>query len=159
MITLRLANPPDAVLIAALVNRAYEVERFFVQGDRTSADEVRMLRGKGAFIVAVDADDALLGCVYVEVSGPGGRFGMLAVEPRAHGRGIGHRLIDAAETRAREAGAETMTIEVVNLRTDLFPLYETLGYVRSGTAPYVHRPVIQPCHFILMTKRLEGRPS
>jgi len=153
-VSLRLAGPPDAAAIARLVNRAYEVERFFVQGDRTSPDDVRTLLGRGVFILAMNEQDSLQGCVHVHVSGAGGRFGMLAVEPGAWGQGIGRRLIDAAEARAREGGAEMMTIEVVNLRTDLFPLYEKLGYQRAGTAPYVHRPVIQPCHFVVMTKQL-----
>ncbi len=34
--------------------------------------------------------------------------------------------------------------------------YERLGYVATATAPYEHRPLLQPCHFILMTKPLDS---
>ena len=47
-----------------------------------------------------------------------------------------------------------MEILVVNLRDDLFPRYERLGYVAVGQAPYVHRPTTRPCHFIRMAKTL-----
>ncbi len=79
---------------------------------------------------------------------------MLAVHPRVQGQGVGHRLIAAAEARVREAGARRMDIKVVNLRTDLLPLYQRLGYLATGTEPYTHRSVLRPCHFILMTKLL-----
>jgi hypothetical protein len=52
-----------------------------------------------------------------------------------------------------------MTIKVVNLRTDLLLRYERLGYAATGTEPYVHRPVLQPCHFVLMEKPLAQAPA
>jgi GNAT superfamily N-acetyltransferase len=81
---------------------------------------------------------------------------MLAVRPDAQGRGLGGRLIAEAEARAARAGASVMDIKVVNLRTDLLPRYTRMGYVATGTEPYDHRPVLQPCHFILMEKGLRG---
>jgi GNAT superfamily N-acetyltransferase len=81
---------------------------------------------------------------------------MLAVRPDAQGRGLGGRLIAEAEAWAARAGASVMDIKVVNLRTDLLPRYARMGYVATGTEPYEHRPVLQPCHFILMEKGLRG---
>jgi GNAT superfamily N-acetyltransferase len=152
---LRAAEDPDAVDIAALINRAYEVERFFVSGDRTNADEIRRLTTAGTFLVLHDEGGDLLATVYTTVRDGRGYFGMLAVAPEAQGRGLGRRLIAEAERRARLAGARWMDISVVNLREDLLRFYERLGYRPTGTAPYVHRPVIQPCHFVTMSRRLD----
>jgi GNAT superfamily N-acetyltransferase len=153
--TIRPARLDEAAAIARLVNLAYEVERFFVLGDRTSAEGVRTLMGRGTFLAALGPDEGLLGCLYLETAGERAEFGMLAVDPPAQGRGWGPRLVDAAEARAREAGCLAMEIRVVNLREDLFPRYRRLGYVETGvTEPYEHRPVIRACHFVVMRKPL-----
>jgi GNAT superfamily N-acetyltransferase len=149
------ADHEDAGEIARLVNLAYEVERFFVLGDRTSPDRVRAAMDMGAFLVVRNDSHDIIGCVYVETRDRRGTFGMLAVDPRAQGRGWGGQLIDAAEERARDAGCDTMEIQVVNLREELFPRYWKLGYVAVGTRPYEHRPTIQDCHFVVMTKTLK----
>jgi GNAT superfamily N-acetyltransferase len=155
-VTVRIAVPDDAAAVAALVNRAYQVEAFFVAGDRTNAKEVRQLMEQGR-ILAVDCDpphEGIVGCVFTSVNGGRGYFGMLAVAPEAQGRGLGRALIEACESAARDAGCHVMAIKVVNLRTDLIQRYERLGYVATGTEPYVHRPVLQACHFVNMEKPL-----
>jgi predicted N-acetyltransferase YhbS len=155
--TIRPAVPPEAPAIARLVNQAYEVERFFVLGDRTSAEDVVTHMRTGVFFVASEGAEPI-GSVYVETRGDGGSFGMLAVDPLRQGAGVGGRLIEAAEQHVRGAGGRFMDIHVVNLRTDLLPRYRRLGYVETGTAPYVHRPTVQACHFVLMRKALQGTP-
>ena len=65
---LRVAHPEDADAIARLVNQAFQVERFFIEGDRTNPGAVRELLGKGKFLVAEQAG-ALAGCVYLEPRG------------------------------------------------------------------------------------------
>ena len=145
--------------IADLVNRAYQVEAFFVEGDRTTADEVRHLMDQGRFL-AVDRGDpptGILAAIFTSIEGGRGYFGLLAVEPEAQRRGLGGRLIRAAEADAARSGCSVMTIKVVNLRTDLLRRYQRLGYVIVGTEPYVTRPVIQPCHFVNMEKVLGER--
>lgn len=154
--TVRTALPADAESIAALVNRAYEVEAFFVAGDRTDAGEVRRLMNEGRFLV-IDRDEppaGIAGCVFTSVEGDRGYFGMLAVAPEAQRRGLGRVMIETCESAARGAGCRVMTIKVVSLRADLLRRYERLGYLVTGTEPYVHRPVIQPCHFVDMEKPL-----
>jgi GNAT superfamily N-acetyltransferase len=152
--TIRRAIADEADALASLVNQAYEVERFFVEGDRTSRADVleRMLTGE--FLVAVQDDARLVGCVHVEVDGDRGAFGMLAVDPGAQRQGWGRQLVEAAEDHARAAGCRTMEIRVVNLRDDLLPRYRRLGYVDVGEERYVHRPTTRPVHFIVMRKAL-----
>jgi GNAT superfamily N-acetyltransferase len=152
-ITLRRGVEQDAAAIARIVNEAYEVERFFVLGDRTTPDDVAAHMRRGVFLVA-DVNRRLVGSVYVEIDGDRGSFGMLAVDPSRQRAGLGGRLIDSAEDHIRHAGGRWVEIQVVNLRADLLPRYRRLGFVDVGTAPYVHRPTIQDVHFILMRKTL-----
>jgi len=156
---LRTARPADVGAVTAIINAAYQVERFFIDGDRTSEDEVRRYMAKGAFLVA-EEDGRPAGCVYVEQRGDRGYFGLLAVDPAQHGKGLGRTLVEAAEERLRRAGCIAMDISVVDLRTELPPFYRRLGYVETGTAPFPDpEKATRPCHFILMSKPLNGHPS
>ena len=152
-ITIRHAGAADAEAVARIVNQAYEVERFFVLGDRTSSQDVLAHVRRGILLVATEGEETV-GCVHAEIHGDRGSFGMLAVDPARQGAGLGRQLIVAAERHIRDAGGRSIDIRVVNLRHDLLPWYRRLGYVDVGTEPYVHRPTIQPCHFVLMRKEL-----
>lgn len=156
-VSLRPAVPDDAEDIARLINAAYQVERFFVDGDRTSPDEVRSLLGGGAFLLASDGTGTPAGCVYVQVRGPRGYFGLLAVDPGHQGQGIGRKLVAAAEDHCRAAGCTVMDLQVVDVRAELPPLYRSLGYTESGTAPFTS-PSKVPCRFVLMSKALRPGP-
>jgi ribosomal protein S18 acetylase RimI-like enzyme len=154
-ISVRRARPADAGALADLVNRAYEVEGFFVDGQRTSADEIgRMLStGAGEFIVLEDSRARLVASVYVEARGDaGGYFGMLSVDPDCQGMGLGTRLVRIAEAMCEAMGKTSVRLKIVNLREELGRWYRSLGYREVGTSPYTHRPVKQPCHFVEMQR-------
>ncbi|HVQ42741.1 MAG TPA: GNAT family N-acetyltransferase [Vicinamibacterales bacterium] len=149
-----VAAPDDIPDLVRVINAAYEVEKFFVSGDRTAEDTVRRLMSKGAFLVTRDYG-RLAGCVYVELRGARAYFGMLSVEPARQGSGLGRRLVDEAEQYARDHGCEAMDIRVVNLRSELLPFYRKLGYVERATEPVDDPRALQPFHFILMSKALD----
>jgi GNAT superfamily N-acetyltransferase len=150
----REATADDIATIVRLINGAFAVERFFVDQDRIDAAEVSRLLGVGRFLI-LDQARAPVGCVYVELRGARGYFGLLAVEPGRQGGGIGRRLVAAAEETCRAAGCSALDIQVVNLRTELPPIYRRLGYAECGTRPFpASLPTKLPCHFVLMTKPL-----
>ena len=154
MISLRTASETDAEAIARLVNTAFLVEQFFIERDRTNPATVRSLMQKGKFLLAEDALD-LVGCVYWEVRGERGYFGMLSIDPSRQRSGVGHRLVDAVEKYFRDAGCKFSDLKIVNVRSDLHNLYHRWGYVDSGTAPYDDpTPTKIPVHFIDMSKPL-----
>jgi predicted N-acetyltransferase YhbS len=93
---MRIAQTADAPAISRLVNEAFGSERFFIDADRTSPEKVAALLQQGIFLLFFE-DSAMTGAVYVEIRGERGYFGLLAVDPRRHGGGIGSRLIAAAE--------------------------------------------------------------
>ena len=148
----------DAPALAQLVNRAYAIEAFFVDGDRTDAAEIAQMMTAGTFLVLDHADGGLAAAVYVTVTGEQGYFGMLAVGPGLQGQGIGKRMVRIAEALAESAGCTRMTMKIVNLREELGRWYRSLGYRETGTTPYVvHRPVKRSCHFVDMARPL-GAP-
>jgi GNAT superfamily N-acetyltransferase len=82
-------------------------------------------------------------------------FGLLSVDPSQQRQGIGRGLVNDAERRAREARCEFMDILAVNVRPELPPIYQGMGYVASGTAPFpANVPTKVPCHFLRMSKDL-----
>ena len=154
MTIIRHATAEDLETLLRIINEAYLVERFFVDGDRIAPDVLTRLLGKGTFLIGED-DGRAQACVYVELRGERGYFGLLAVDPAAQHGGWGRRMIAAAEAFCRDAGCVALDINVVNLRTELPPFYTKLGYVETGTAPFTDPRATKPCHLIVMTKKLE----
>jgi GNAT superfamily N-acetyltransferase len=151
---LRFASDGDAQAIAALVNAAFKVERFFIDGDRISPETVRQMLRTGKFLLAEEGS-ALIACVYVELRGQRGYFGLLAVDPARQGAGLGRKMVAEAEDYARAAGCAFMDLLIVNLRAELPPFYRRLGYVETGSEPFpADASPRQPCHFVKMSKPL-----
>jgi N-acetylglutamate synthase-like GNAT family acetyltransferase len=152
----RRAQPADAAVLAELVNSAYAIEGFFVDGQRTNAEEIARMMRQGTFLVLERGgeDLALAAAVYVEASPEGGYFGMLSVAPTLQGMGLGTRLVRIAEAMCEAMGASTVRLRIVNLREELGRWYRSLGYEEIGTAPYDHRDVKKPCHFVEMQRSI-----
>jgi GNAT superfamily N-acetyltransferase len=151
---IRIGEPGDIAALTCVINAAFSVERFFIEGDRIQADTVGKLMGTGQFLIAQD-DDGLAACVYVEPRGERAYLGLLSVDPSRQRSGLGSRLVAAAEDHARGRGIHHMDLRIVNLRTELPEFYERRGYVATGTSPL--SPDVQtkqPCHFINMSKAL-----
>jgi GNAT superfamily N-acetyltransferase len=151
-ISVRSATATDAPALAALVNRAYAIEQSFVEGDRTNASEIERLLDRGTFVVLEHAG-GLAAAVFVS-SVERGYFGMLSVLPEAQGHGLGTRLVRIAEAMCESVGCLEVNLKIINLREELGRWYRSLGYHEVGTAPYDHRAVKQPCHFVEMRKTL-----
>jgi GNAT superfamily N-acetyltransferase len=82
-------------------------------------------------------------------------FGPFAVAPRCKGQGLGRALLDEVERLSRLRGISEIEIRVVNHRSDLFPMYEKLGYDYCGESPYPKPEILtRPSHFLVMRKKL-----
>lgn len=154
----RYAIEADIHEIARIINAAFRVEDFFVNGDRTSYADIsaRMADPRIRFLV-VDADEpgTLAAAVVVDVHDSRGHFAMLSVDPPLQGRGLARILMKAIEDHCREAGCETVEIEVVNLREELPAFYDAMGYTPSDTAPFPDKSKLsRDAHMVRMTKRL-----
>lgn len=147
--SVRRATVADADALADLVNAAYAIEAWFVDGDRTNAAEIAELVAKGTFVV-LEHGARLGAAVYVER----GYFGMLSVHPELQGMGLGTRLVRIAEALCEAFGSREVNLKIINLREELARWYRSLGYREVGTAPYDHRSVKHACHFVEMRKQL-----
>jgi ribosomal protein S18 acetylase RimI-like enzyme len=138
-ISIREAMPHDweralGVLHAVYVGEAYSTwER--VQETMTRAK----LEDEGAFLVAVDEADSILGATILlamvsplqQIAGAGEReFRMLAVAPEARGRGAGEALVKACIARAQAAGARGLVLWTQPSMTAAHRLYERTGFLR-----------------------------
>lgn len=151
---LRLAPETDVQALARLINSAFQVERPFIEGDRTNSEGIRTYMEKGKFLLAEDSA-GLAGCVYLELRGNRGYLGLLGVDPTRQGTGLGRKLMDAGEDYFREKGCVAVDLRVISPRATLLPFYRHLGYTETGTAPFP--PEVQtkvPCHYIYMSKTL-----
>jgi len=151
---IRIAAPEDATAVTLLINLAFQVEKFFIDGDRITLDQVRALMAKGEFLL-LDSGAGLAGCVYVEKREEHAYLGLLSVDPAVQGSGAGSRLMTAAEERARSLGCRCMDLNIVNLRDELPAFYSRRGYSHVGDAPFPpDAPTKLPCHFLKMSKTL-----
>jgi len=156
-VLLRTASLADAEAITGLINEAFQVERFFLDGDRIRLEEVRARFETGSFVVAEDGD-GLAGSVYVELRGERAYLGLLSIAPARQRAGLGTLLTSAAEDFCRANGCRFVDLLIVNLRKELPGYYRRLGYLDAGAAPFPHEvQPKQPCHFVKMSKPLEPR--
>lgn len=155
-LSLRTAVPADIPAMVPVINAAYAIETF-IHGSRTDEDGVRQMMTKGQFLLTEDSAGQIAACVYAEVTGERGYFGVLAVNPSQQGRGLGRIMIQAAEDYCRRRGCKCMEISVLSMRTELLPFYHKLGYAESRIEEFhSSRPLKDgvQCHCIIMSKQL-----
>jgi DNA-binding transcriptional MerR regulator len=153
--SVRRASGSDVPAITRLINRAYQVEAFFVDGDRISEGEVAALAAAEQLVVLDGATGGLAAAIHIDPTGERGYFGLLSVDPAFQGLGLGKRMIAVAEALCEAMGCRRMSLRVVNVREELPPFYRRLGYRETGaTSPFDDPRVKRPCHFVEMEKAL-----
>jgi len=150
---IRPAKTDDAPEIARIINAAFEVEREFRQGARTSPEEIARLLERDVFLVAEEAG-RLVGAVHTSIDGATGYFGMLSVDPALQRGGVGRALLAAAEDHCRKAGCTRMTMSTGEDRTELIPYYERVGYRVTSIEPSTSRAFKRPIRIVKMAKDL-----
>jgi len=153
-VSIRAAVSGDIPALVRLINAAFIVEQFVINGDRINAEETQAFMNSGSFLVAEDSA-GFGGCVYLEIRNGRGYLGLLAVAPPRQGTGLGGKLVTAAEDYFRAKGCCAVDLRVISPRTPLPPFYRRLGYAEIGTAPF--SPSLKtkmPGHYIIMSKSL-----
>ncbi|MCA6123673.1 MarR family transcriptional regulator [Bradyrhizobium sp. WSM 1704] len=120
-----------------------ELARRFKQGFDVKLsrdpDAKDMVRPRGSFIVAM-SDGLPVGCVGLKGSGSElAEIKRLWVAPSARGLGLGRRLIDAAESAARELGIAVLRLDTNSALAEAGQLYRKSGWTeipRFNDDPY-----------------------
>ena len=152
---LRIAGNSDAERLTDLINAAFrKAESFIIDRDRVDLEVVQSLFAKGEFLVA-DDEDALAGCVYLELRGERAYLGLLSVDPTRQKAGVGSMLMREAELHCARAGCRFVDLRIIDLRKDNQAFYKRRGYVETGTEPFPSELDAKlPCHFVNMSKPL-----
>ncbi|MGH8135323.1 MAG: GNAT family N-acetyltransferase [Steroidobacteraceae bacterium] len=170
-LSFRKAVSAEADAIVALVNSAYRgesskqgwtTEADLLDGTRTNkADIENLIAQRGSMILLCIEDSEIIGCAHLEFAATECRLGMLVVKPGLQSRGIGKRLMQAAEDVASETrGVRTITMSVISIRHELIAFYERRSYRRTGRkTPFVADdthgyPKLQPIEFEILEKDL-----
>lgn len=139
------AEPNDAEQLADLINSAYRgdtsrqgwtTEADLLDGKRTDAADIgNLLAQPDSIFLLCRGEGELLGVVHLQKVGQDVQIGMLTVKPTKQDRGIGKRLLQAAEDQAcRRWAVRRATLAVIPCRTELIAFYERRGYRCSGAS-------------------------
>ena len=102
-------------------------------------------------------NNMLQGCVYLEKKENNMYLGMLTVSPLEQAKGIGKKLLVAAEKYAGDQKCVAINMTVISARHELINWYQKNGYYKTGeTRPFVSDTKFgiakQPLEFIVMQK-------
>jgi ribosomal protein S18 acetylase RimI-like enzyme len=156
--TVRLARAAEIAGAGALTAEAYLADRLLDEDDEYEAqlrDAARRAREAMLLVATVPCEDsdgsetvvgtvtlAPYGTDYAEVAEPGElEVRMLAVAPRARGRGIAEALMRAALGFAVASGARRVVLSTLDSMVTAHRLYARLGFVREPARDWGHEYV------------------
>ena len=139
-VSIREAMPHDWEPALGVLHAVYAGEAYSTWERVQEAMTRAKLDREGAFLVAVDEADSILGATILlatgsplhQVARAGEReFRMLAVAPEARGRGAGEALVQACIARAQATGARGLVLWTQPSMTAAHRLYERIGFLRA----------------------------
>ena len=133
-VRLRRARTADLAALLALERRAF-------RGDRLSARQFRHhLRNPSAWFAVAEIEGQLGGnaLLFFRRGSRVARLYSIVVAASARGRGVGARLLAAAEAAARQRGCGELRLEVRRDNAAAIRLYEGAGYRRVAELPHYY---------------------
>ncbi|MEI6946315.1 GNAT family N-acetyltransferase [Paraflavisolibacter sp. H34] len=162
------ATLDDVPQLVQLVNSAYRgetakqgwtTEADLLDGIRTDEEALAQLVATPGSVILKSAGAAgeLTGCVFLKKQQEQLYLGMLTVQPKLQAKGIGKKLLAAAEAHGRVEGCRRIAITVISVRHELIRWYERHGFRKTGeTEPFPSDPRFgiprQPLEFVVMEK-------
>jgi ribosomal protein S18 acetylase RimI-like enzyme len=128
---LRRANDADLPAIMSLQHAAYDGNRALlgVEPLPLQAEYAAILKGHEVWLA--EGLDGLDGVLILKAEPDHLLIWSVAVAPSLHGRGLGNRLLVAAEIRARELGRNCVRLYTGEPLTGNIAWYERHGFVRE----------------------------
>ncbi len=136
------ATLEDIAALNILVNLAYRgdssrqgwtTEADLLDGTRTDENSIReIIEMPSSVILKYVEDGKILGCVRLDKHNDKLYLGMLTVEPSLQAKGLGKKLLMAAEEEARKQNCKTIDMTVISVRSELIAWYHRHGYRDTG---------------------------
>lgn len=166
-----IAEEKDISSLVALMDSAYRGEGakqgwtsesdLFIGNKRTDeATVANLIKKPGAvFLKYLNEEGTLEGCVFLHEKDTRLYLGMFSVSPLAQGKGIGKKLLAAAEDYAKKNDDTSIYMTVITVREKLIAWYERNGYQKTGKVlpfPVDERFGIptQPLEMLVLEKHL-----
>ncbi|ANE50103.1 GNAT family N-acetyltransferase [Flavisolibacter tropicus] len=138
------ATTDDIPNLVRLVNSAYRGdsakkgwthEADLISGtERIDVASIKQMLKKPSSVILKCTDDTntIVGCVYLDKQADKLYLGMLTVSPDIQARGIGKRLLQAADEYAQQNQLHHIIMTVINVRKELIDWYNRNGYTDTG---------------------------
>lgn len=142
--SISIANANDILPLVVLMDSAYRGESakqgwtsesdLFIGNKRTDEETVTRLLNKpgNVFLKYLDEEERMEGCVLLSKKESRLYLGMFSVSPAAQGKGIGKKLLTAADDHARKQGCTSIFMTVITVRQELIAWYERNGYQKTN---------------------------
>src|SRR5260221_374073 len=134
-----LADVPE---LNKLVNSAYRgdssrkgwtTEAELLDGTRTDENAIRdFFAESGSTILKFVDEGKIIGCVRLLKHGTQLYLGMFDVDPTVQKKGVGKKILIAAEEETRKQNCQSIDMTVISERTELIDWYKRNGYVEVG---------------------------
>ena len=134
-IALRYYAAADADFVRALADEAFSE---YDGGGRSSGVHAVAMASAAHTIVA-ERSSRPLGFVTIEAGEGGAHIGAIAVVRSERGRGVGARLLRAAEGLARKLGARSVTLETGEANLAALDMFVRAGYRIERRIPRYYR--------------------
>lgn len=123
---IRAAGPADVAAVKAVTDAAYHhyIERIGRRPQPMESDHAANVAAGRVFVTG----DPVVGLVVVEAYEDHLFLDNIAVRPDAHGRGIGRRLLEFVDTRARALGLPEVRLYTNALMWENQKIYPRFGY-------------------------------
>ncbi|HCW08378.1 MAG TPA: GNAT family N-acetyltransferase [Cytophagales bacterium] len=167
------ATIADVPELNRLVNSAYRgdssrqgwtTEADLLDGTRTDEEAIReFFNEPKSIILKFVEDEKIVGCVRLVQHDNSIYLGMFAVDPTLQNKGIGKKILIAAEEEAKKQNCNAIDMTVISVRKELIDWYKRNGYVEVGEK----KPMVfdnpsggipkQELYFITLVKNLNSK--
>lgn len=104
--------------------------------------DIEALRAPDVSFLVARIDGVALACGAVRIIEPGvGEIKRMYASPRARGRGLGRRILEALEAQARKLGLKELKLETGDRQPEALGLYRAAGFVSCGPFGGYHQGV------------------
>lgn len=142
--SIETAQPKDISALVSLMDSAYRGEGskqgwtseadLFIGNKRTNEETVTRLMNKtgSVFLKHTNETGIIDGCMYLHKKDSKLYLGMFSVAPSEQGKGIGKKLLNAADKYAELQDCSSIYMTVIAVREELISWYEKNGYRKTG---------------------------